>query len=1427
MAKKSKKASSSVEEAPADVKKNGKKNSKDSKNGKDEKQQTNAKGNAPVKNGRAIVTKTSSWTGKLPGSLLHEHCQKQKWNKVEYDMKKLPDGFIAVPQLSWENPKTKELIHIKFHPPKEIVKPQETPIEARHYAATYALHRIAFNKNLHMVLPTNHKNLWSDLEAERKRITAENEKRARLEYANDPFQALIEKRKEDDAKKKEREIKQASLEKVKKQTIVIGSSSGATLKSKVVSREKPSNSEKLTSSNPPLNSDYRLGKVNKVTFPRKVWENSILFDLDTEIAISIEDAIRNHIEWSEESSEGIDSIKRDVSYTSLLEKIGFRKTHIQESLKYTYTFNDSLEWLIFHLPEDDLPACFARDDSVSNVKLKITKDLNKERLIAKLVQGGFSLNDVISSLKQSDFDLRRSAVFLTNSLFKTKPATGHSNIPHSLTEWVEEKNSLKVIYESKIKENDPPKDDLYEILLDVEGLKPKFLSLKVFRSDNYPYDMCGMFIVVNDTSYSLPNYIKLSIITHLIEYWFEVGASGMPYIYTCVDWLEHNIMRIINNPGQLYIPPDELGKLKHIKDQANTDSNTKLSVAKRLIKGKKLDVAKIQDHYLSRIESPEFGKSVTNRSKLPAWKKKDDIIDIINQNRVCLITGETGSGKSTQIVQFILDDLNKKNDYHTTMICTQPRRISAIALADRISEERTDKCGQETGYIIRGENKTTDETRISFVTTGVMLRMIQSIFGKEKKLQDSFFQNLGYIFIDEVHERSIDGDFLLIILKQMIKNFPKLKIVLMSATIDKSIFKGYFGHVSSNEIAHVHIEGRTFPIEDFYLDDVLTITNFRISRGRGNSRYDQEYDETESDMLTPSADSKYFQQGNINYELIAELVYRINEDLNSRNDHGSVLIFLPGAMEIKKCLNNIDDKDFWKLPLHSALSSQEQKKIFQNPPYGKRKIIAATNIAETSITIPDAVAVIDTGRVKSVQYDIKSNNTKLVEIWASRAETKQRRGRAGRIRNGLCYKLFTRGTENRMIPQPIPEIKRTKLESVYLVVKAIGVKNVYEFLQNGLDVPDKNNVENAKRVLMDIGALHANNDELTSLGRYLSMLPTDLKSGKLLIYGCIFGCLENALTLAAIGVTGSPFTCKHEERLEMKEIQQKFGKDNGDLIAILNAYKEFKLWPSMKERRKFCGENFLSILRMNDIDSTRLQYLNNLKEIGFIPFAYDSSKGKSNDDYLKFNRNNENMNIIKSILTASLYPQIAMVELPDVKYAQSIGGAIALDPEFKKIKYWTKNDYYRKLLDNGELEKFETESNEKVYPATRIFMHPSSSLFINDEKSRVNPSFIVYNDSQETSKLYAHGITPSSKISVLLFGGSISYDLTSFSSSVKSKGIILDNWLPIRTWCKNAVLVGKLRLLLDKTIRARLENPRSNTGQDVLKVIEELIKISV
>lgn len=1390
--------------AKVEDEKTTKKAAKTGKNGKSAVEETKQ----PIKNGRSIVAQTSSWTGKLPGSLLHEHCQKQKWGKVEYDMKKLPEGFLAIPQLQWENPKTKENIQIKYHPPKSIVKPQETPLEARHYGATYALHRIAFNKNLHMVLPTNHKNLWSDLEQERKRLVKDDPSRAKLEYANDPFAALLEKRKEDDTKRKQREAEQAAAQKVKKPTITIGSSftkNQAPKKSSPIVKKTEKVDTKTTDTN--SKKSLPLNNISKTpSFPRKVWENSIMFDIDPELRASIENAIKNHLEWSEEDSHMHETVD-NVAYDDLLENLGFKKAHIVEAMKYTYTFNDSLEWLIFHLPDDDLPFCFTKQDSDSNIVLKITKDLKQERLISQLMIGGFSRTDAIVALEKNNYELIDAVVYLTNTLNNKGLNLEGFNSEHDSNDWIDEKESLKIIFESKLKEDDPPKDEIYEISLSPEGVSKDIMSLIVYKSACYPYDLCGMSLKVSNQSYSLPNYIKLAIISNLIEYLHDIGAFGMPYIYSSIDWLEQNILSVIKNPGPLYNP------IKKRSTSSNEKKEVQKSARGNVIKGRKIDAAKVKDNYVNRVESKEFLQSVKNRSKLPAWNKKDEILKVINDNRVCLVTGETGSGKSTQIVQFVIDYLNDKQDYSTTIVCTQPRRISTIGLAERISEERADNCGKETGYIIRGENKTSDQTRISFVTTGVMLRMIQSVFGKSTNETDSFFKNLGYIFIDEVHERSIDSDFLLIILKKIMKNYPRLKIVLMSATIDKNIFNNYF---DSNAISHAHIEGRTFPIDDFYLNDVLDKTDYKINNSR-NNYYDD--DENLDNLSRPSADSKYFQQGNINYDLISELIYKIDDDLTAKNDSGSILIFLPGVMETKKCLNNIEDEGFWKLPLHSALSSQEQKRIFDNPPKGMRKIIASTNIAETSITIPDAVVVIDTGRVKSVQYDARSNNTKLVEIWASKAETKQRRGRAGRIRNGICYKMFTKDTESKMIAQPIPEIKRTRLESVYLVVKAIGVKDVYQFLQNGLDPPHRDNVENARRILNDVGALDHHDDELTSLGKYLSMLPTDLKSGKIMIFGCIFGCIESCITLAAIGVTGSPFSCKEENRSDMKRTQQEFAKDNGDMVAILNAFNKYKALPNMRERRKFCTQNYLSWLRMNDIDSTRSQYLNNLKEIGFIPFNYDSRKVDKTHE--KMNRNNDNISMVKSILTAASYPQIARVDLPDTKYAQSSGGAIALDPEFKKIKYWARNEKYRRYLDIGGLENLK----EEIYPSNRIFMHPSSSMFVNDEKSTSNPNFIVYNDSQETSKLYAHGITPSSTISVLLFGGSITYDLSTSITHLKSKGIVMDNWLPIRTWCKNGVLIGKLRLLLDRIIQKKLDDPQTSEGDDVLRVIEQLVKI--
>ncbi|ODV84397.1 hypothetical protein CANARDRAFT_8750 [[Candida] arabinofermentans NRRL YB-2248] len=1386
--------------------------------------------------GRSVVAQSSSWTGKLPVSLLHEHTQKLKWNKVEYEMKKIGNqGFIGIAVLSWKNPKTQETITVRMSSPPSIIKPEETPLEARHYAATYALHRIASDKNIHMVLPANHKKLWSQLEDERKRIIKEDGKeKASFIYTPDPFSAVLEKRKEQEKKEKDRASRQRETERLTRPAIVIGQETNTT------KTFKPKNTNMKPGPGSVQVADFDKSLLNQVTFPRKVWDSTVFIDLDPESRKAIESSIRNHNSWSE--SEISNSDGGDNSYVSTLKNIGFRDSHISESLKYTSTFTDTLEWLIFHIPEDDLPVLFTKDRSTSNIQLKLSKDLKLEYMIERLSQGGFSKDQIEVALTACHSNELESGVYLTNSLINYNISTEEE--PESEEIWQEEVESLSSIYD-KDKISIITKD-IIEIKLSPDGVAANLLSLRVYRSKNYPRDIPGLHLIVNNDSYRLASYIRISIIAGLLRHIVSEGLLGMSYIFSCVDWLETNISSIIANPGPLFysetVEKKSFGSQSNssIKSVKNSNGNNK----KRATRSES-DIKEILDSYKKRQNSSDLKQSLRGRATLPAWSKKDQLVNIINSNKVCLITGETGSGKSTQIVQFILDDLNSKNDFNTNIVCTQPRRISTIGLAERISEERVDKCGAETGYIIRGENKTTKYTRLSFVTTGVLLRMIQGMMGKSNNKDDnSFFKNLGYIFIDEVHERSVDSDFLLIILKNIMKNFPNLKVVLMSATIDVNVFKNYF----SSSISHVHIEGRTFPITDYFLDDILDDLQFTITNYNG-------------EVLQPKADSKFFQLGHINYDLIGELVQKIDHQLGKEKNDGSILIFLPGVMEITKCIRKIQENDknnrFWTLPLHSALSSFEQKKIFKNPPSGMRKIIASTNVAETSITIPDAVVVIDSGKVKNVHYDAVSNSSKLIESWASKAEANQRRGRAGRITSGYCYKLFTKKTEDEvMLKQPIPEIKRTRLENVYLVVKAMGVNNVFEFLKMGLDPPSITNVTNAKQMLTEIGALH--NDCLTSLGSYLSILPTDLKSGKLLLYGTLFGCLESCLTIASIGVTGNPFITRSDKRDEVKKIQNSFSKGQGDLMAVLHAYNQYKdLEP--RKRNKWLNENFLSFLTMNEIQSTRVQYISTLKDLGFIPLDYSPSSAS----FKRLNRNSFNFRILNSLITSSSYPQIARVQLPDPKYIATSVGSVQLDPDAKKIKFWIRNEEYIKSKQKEVSSEAPAAQSKEILPATRAFLHPSSVLFnpknpngevsTNDvtidendnyifkphvgnpdqSSNTLSSSFVAYDGSQYTSKLFLRDITPTSVMAVLLFGGVISYNLNSLSSGRPSPGIVIDGWLPIRTWCKNGVLITKLRHLLDQALKEKLSTPSytdvdteaKSLGDDVLETVEKLLAV--
>lgn len=1312
------------------------------------------------------------WTGKLPVTLLNEHCQKQKWGKCQYDMSKKATGFVGIVTLTWENPKTKELIPIKFYP---NYSPKETTNEARHMVATFVLHRINYIKNMKMLLPIIFRDYWNELEDERLKLLKENKELHDKRYNTNPFTVYLQQKENEEKKAKERQIKEQNELKTKKPTISLGT--------------KSSTNSATSATTKPLKIESDTRK-----FPKKVWEQAPFIDIPSDIRTSIEHSIRNHIDWVNTDQDLlINNPSMAKTASEKLSALGFRESHIKESFNYSSRFSESLEWLLFHIPEDDLPQSFVKTDKDSKVQLKISQNLEMEYLMKRMANSGFDQDEILEVYNANNNDEHKTCVELTKMLL---PQPLESLVePESQEIWNEEIEGLEMT-------GIPVKHEKNVATIKLEH---NFLNVKIFKSENYPNEIPGIHIVVSKNGYTLANYIKLAIVRELLKYLTD--HIGQCMIYTIFEWLNDHVNKIIENPGPL-MTTEKVTKKVVVSQKGNKKDHNK-SVT--FISDK--DIELVKESYKKRKHSDEFKEMLIQRSKLPAFAKQESLMTAINSGQVTLITGETGSGKSTQVVQFIMDDLYSKGDFTTKIICTQPRRLSAVSLADRISKERVDEVGSETGYIIRGENKTSSNTRITFATTGVLLRMLQS----SKK--NGVLKNIGYILIDEVHERSVDADFLLILLKKMIKSMPKLKIILLSATISVDTFINFF----EKPLTPLHIEGRTYPIQDFYLDSILAESEYKFQNSDG-------------EFITPLADSHFYKSGNLNYELIAHVTRFIDKRLTQEaKQDGSILIFLPGVLEISntiKEINKLSDNKFMALPLHSGLTSAEQKSIFKTAPKGKRKVVVSTNIAETSITIPDCVAVIDTGKSKNLFFDHKLNTTKLIESWCSQAEVRQRRGRAGRVTAGTCYHLYTKETFEAMQKQPIPEIKRTRLENLYLVVKSMGISNVNEFLSSGLDAPDKSSLDKANQFLHEIGALQENS--LTKLGNYISYLPTDPQSAKLLILGCIFGCLDICLTLAAISSTGSPFINSYEQRDKLKQIQKKFGNGQGDFISMANAYNAYM---SNKSKR-FLTENYLSYTTIKDITSTRSQYLSLLVELGFVNRKLDDS----------CNKNAENWPLIRGIIAGAFYPQVARIQYPDPKYFKSSSGSIEIDPDARQIKFWIKSD--------GEL------------PAARVFIHPLSVLFndnnsdftldenykdflskvstddgsIDYEKAReqymqlaaqtpksnvpmlLKDAFVAYRSSHHTTKLYVRDLTPTSTFATLLFGGDFSYDLN-ITLGQTSPGIVIDNWLPIRTWCKNGVLIKHLRRLIDSVIDEKLSNPESPLDEDIFKVIERIINL--
>ncbi|RDW94876.1 hypothetical protein BP5796_00639 [Coleophoma crateriformis] len=1297
----------------------------------------------------------ASWTGKLPVNMLSEHCQKQRWEKPEYTMMKTPEGFSSMVILKSKNPKTQELVQLppfKLPPTHKHLAAKPTALEARHFAATYALFRVCSMRNIHMMMPPDYRDLWKgEFEVLKKEDTKEGKA---WMYEADPFAAL-----------REREEAKAMIEKKRKE--------------RDAAREKAQN----TPGGPGgINLAVRGGSTPGGTSGtsnniHRGWTKVPKIEMGKRTRSNVERLIRQHAIWN--PHDVTMSAFQKHSITNEFKNLDFRESHIEEAVEVCKDREETLEWLLIHVPEDDLPRWALPEGYVAGISMA-SSDLKREGAIKRLAESGYALE-----LCKQMFDISNDEGAAAEALQKILISSGQdTELPQdedswdseeskesSLGIWEEEMTGLQSVFGEQFSRHSK---DVCRIKIKPakRGINaPVEPIIQLRRTPEYPQKVPVISVYA-----PLPAYIRLSIMKQALNHAVD-NLLGEQMAFFLIDWVEQNLYSIIERPG----------KLREVSAAASTVSEIQPIRRKRQKTSRHprpinwTTNAKSKDDWVQRQTNPKLQSRIDQRRTLPAWEMREIIIDTVNDHQVTIISGETGSGKSTQSAQFILDDLYQRAlGEATKIICTQPRRISALGLADRVSDERCSAVGQEVGYIIRGESKATPNTKITFVTTGVLLRRLQTSGGSSDDVVASL-ADVSHVIIDEVHERSLDTDFLLVLLRDVLKKRKDLKLILMSATLDAGVFEDYFR--SGGKVGRVEISGRTYPVEDYYLDDVIRMTGFNAGRGR----VDEDNDDT-AGMDSDVAAAIQSIGMRINYDLVAQTVKEIDAELSHTGQEGGILIFMPGVMEISRTLDSLRMiPNLHALPLHAGLQSVEQRRVFPHAPKGKRKVIVATNVAETSITIDDIVAVIDSGRVKETSYDPQNNMRKLEEVWASRAACKQRRGRAGRVQAGKCYKLYTRNAESvKMMERPEPEIRRVPLEQLCLSVRAMGIKEVGSFLASALTPPESMAVDGAMDLLGRMGALDG--DDLTALGRHLSMMPADLRCGKLMVYGAMFGCLDACIAIAGILTIKSPFVSPQDKRDEAKAARARFSKNQGDLVGDLRAYEQWNEMVSSRsmrqgEIRNWCSDNFLSYQTLNDISSNCTQYLSSLREIGFIPSRIMPS----------LNRNNTNTALLRSLCAGAFNPQIARIDFPEKKFAQSVSGAVELDPEARTIKYFNQ--------ENG-----------------RVFVHPSSTLF-DAQTFPGNAAYMSYFNKMATSKVFIRDLTPFNAYTALLFSGPITLDTL-------GRGLLVDGWLRLRGWARIGVLVSRLRGMLDDVLARKIDEPEMDLGSnDVVEVVTRLVEL--
>ncbi|XP_954145.1 DEAD-box family helicase, putative [Theileria annulata] len=645
--------------------------------------------------------------------------------------------------------------------------------------------------------------------------------------------------------------------------------------------------------------------------------------------------------------------------------------------------------------------------------------------------------------------------------------------------------------------------------------------------------------------------------------------------------------------------------------------------------------------YLSRLEKlkkKQHKLMLQERQKLPIYYYRTELLSAIKKYKTLIVVGETGSGKTTQIPQYLHEVGYSKAG---VIGITQPRRVAAMSVATRVSKELNVKMGSIVGYSIRFEDYTGSNTKIKYMTDGILLREFTS---------NPTLENYSVIIIDEAHERTLHTDVIFGLVKDLIRYRDDFRLIISSATLEAEKFALYFDNAPIFKIP-----GRRYPVQIYY---------------------------------TKAPEANY-----LDASIITILQIHLTQPID-----GDILVFLPGQQEIEyiqeeliaRLKNRKDIRELIILSIYSSLPSDMQNKIFEPTPENSRKVILSTNISETSITLDNIVYVIDTGFCKLSLYSPKTGLDSLIVVPCSKANANQRSGRAGRVRAGHCFRLYTKlSYDKEMDDNHEPEIKRVNLSSVVLLLKSIGIDDLLNF--DFMDPPSPESLINSLELIYSLGCLN-DSGELTKLGKIMSELPLDPMYSKSLLFSIQHKCHEDIIIILSMLIqSNNIFYIPKDRRIHAENNYKNFYNNNSDHLMLLNVYNQ---WKENDFSIAWCYENYLQYKSLIQIQNIIQQLQNLITRLNLIDGDSVNGDVQNNKKDKELGSNMNYNEVIMKCIVSGFFVNVA-------------------------VKNEKKSEKNYKTIKSKQL----------------VYVHPNSSVF------KQNIKFVVYNDLVLTTKHFIRQVS--------------------------------------------------------------------------------------